>query len=315
MTKKVLIIFASLIPISVFAFTRSSTVRNLDRPPISTDADDFVEEAPPVQQAPQNNRRTSLPVMTVEDLPRRPGDPLPDTPYNRSMRLSTQAGSCGTIPANVTGAFNEAKNFSNSCETARLAPGKMIAINDYSAENGRPFMYIFDQAGNCVTRIEVAGGQGRGRRTNRVVPCSSAESQRTPPGMHMTARHIGGSRYNERNSLGLAGLCGQDSLGVRGILIHGASYSSIDGSWGCSTVPQRSFQEIREILGVGSLVYNFFGNAPPPSSCRNQAGFEHLCRPEAAAIRTQAEVSGQRATPGYEASPAARPSNRTGTGR
>ncbi|WII70574.1 L,D-transpeptidase [Bdellovibrio sp. 22V] len=219
---------------------------------------------------------------------------VPATPVSSFFQLG--AGDCGPLPSQVKKAFSEAQHFTNTCATARLAPGKRIAINDYSGD-GPPRMYVFNQEGKCIRAMPISWGVGSDR-SGRMEACSTDNSKKTPPGFHITARHLYGSRYNDNNSIGLAGLCGQNSLGDRGILIHGAANPGTASSWGCTGVPFSEFQDLKELLGVGSLVYNYFGDTPS-RNCSDNSGFEPRCDPEPLAVNAAAQASGGRAKYNY----------------
>ncbi|KYG67606.1 hypothetical protein AZI85_17145 [Bdellovibrio bacteriovorus] len=205
------------------------------------------------------------------------------TPYTSgSSSYSATGGGCGSVPSHVKTAFSEAKRFTQTCSYAQLAPGKMIAVNDYSGD-GRPTMYIFDQDGNCVKGFPISWGVGSDR-SGRLEACSTENSRKTPPGFHLTATH-NGARYNSSNSLGMAGLSGQDSLGQRGVIIHGTSPAGTSNTWGCTGVNYEDLSTVMKTLGVGSLVYNYFGGARA-SNCSDNSGMERpaQCQPEAAAV-------------------------------
>jgi|GEM_PF-2121801 len=199
-------------------------------------------------------------------------------------------GYCGAVPAHVKQAFAEAKSFSQSCSYARLSAGKMIAINDYSGD-GKPTMYLFEQDGSCAKAVPISWGVGSDR-SGRLEACSTDNSKKTPPGFHLTAVH-NGKRYNSSNSLGLAGLSGQDSLGARGVVIHGKSPAGASNTWGCTGVPFKDLATIKEMLGVGSLVYNYFGHGKNPN-CSDNSGAERppTCDPEPAAVAAAAQANG-----------------------
>jgi hypothetical protein len=136
--------------------------------------------------------------------------------------------------------------------------------------------------------------------------CSTKSSKKTPPGFHITAPHTGGTAYSEAESIGLAGLSGQKSLEARGILIHKAEQPGTASSWGCTGVANDKFDEIKKMLGYGSLVHNFFGK-PPKLNCDSQAGADDKCEPEAAA-RTAASGKAPPSS-GSDSSPRASPVN------
>lgn len=194
--------------------------------------------------------------------------------------------SCANIPTDVKRAYAEAKAFSVGCPTAKLAPGKKIAINDYSA-GGDAKMFVFDQNGGCLGAVPISWGNGAGGRKEA---CSTNNSKMTPPGFHITAPHEG-SRFNSSNSIGLAGLSGQDSLGTRGILIHSVGYATNRGNtWGCTGVPADDFADLKRSLGYGSLVYNYFGSAGS-ANCGDRAGFAPpTCQPEPKAVDRKSVV-------------------------
>lgn len=208
---------------------------------------------------------------------------------------SASGGSCGSVPSHVKSAYAKARSFADSCPTAKLAVGKYVAINDYSGD-GRPSMYIFDQTGGCVKSVPISWGVGAGSAKNgKLEACSSDTSHKTPPGFHITAAHRGGQRYNESNSLGLASLSGQNSLGDRGIVIHGKQPAGASNTWGCTGVPFGDFAQIKRLLGVGSLVYNYFGDTPN-NNCSTNAGESPTCQPEALAVNAAQEARGERIT-------------------
>lgn len=201
--------------------------------------------------------------------------------------LTATSGSCGNIPSQVQAAFKESVAFSNSgCGPAKLAPGKYIAVNDYSRQNGyAPAMYIFDQNGKCVKSVPVSWGVPASGRSpsnydmsKKIPACSTDGSNLTPPGFHLTTKHDGG-KYDSSNSVGLAGLCGQPSSD-RGVVIHAAH--GVAGRYrtqGCPAVPEGDLRQIMNFLGEGSLVYNYFG-PNPLKDCSSDAGFKPTCNPE-----------------------------------
>lgn len=202
--------------------------------------------------------------------------------------VSTERGTCTSVPDHVKVAYTEAQAFSAKCTYAKLAKGKVIAVNDYTGV-GAPTMYIFDQSGECLMASPISWGMGL-ERNRRLEACSTPNCRKTPPGFHLTARH-NGARYNDSNSLGLAGLSGQDSLGVRGVLIHAKRRPGAGNTWGCTGVPAGDFFKIKQLLGVGSLVYNKFSDPPNPN-CGDDAGVTPTCKPEPAAIRAANQARG-----------------------
>ncbi|WP_374073716.1 hypothetical protein [Bdellovibrio bacteriovorus] len=207
---------------------------------------------------------------------------------------SASGGSCGSVPSHVKSAYAKARSFADSCPTAKLAVGKYVAINDYSGD-GRPSMYIFDQTGGCVKSVPISWGVGAGSAKNgKLEACSSDNSHKTPPGFHITARH-NGARYNDSNSLGLAGLSGQDSLAARGIVIHGKQPAGTSNTWGCTGVPFGDLMQIKRLLGIGSLVYNYFGDTSD-GNCSDPSGQRAECKPEPMAVNAAQEARGERIT-------------------
>ncbi|XGC80161.1 hypothetical protein ACES2L_12595 [Bdellovibrio bacteriovorus] len=271
---KKLILFISLVSSSsVLAFTRSTSVRMLD-----DDKTDYT------------SNYTSTKSSSSGGGSGGPGiyDELNN--YEPFRKAFSGSGSCNNVPAHVKKALTEAIEFSNSCPTARLAPGKRIAINDYSSQ-GPAQMYIFGKDGHCLKAIPISWGGGN-PRTGRMEACSTENSRMTPPGFHITARHRYGARYNENNSIGLAGLCGQNSLGERGILIHASRSQGTGSTWGCTGVPGSDFNEVQDMLGVGSLVYNYFGSKNQ-NNCSDSSGFEPRCEPENLAYQAASEATGR----------------------
>lgn len=201
--------------------------------------------------------------------------------WSSGTRLRTEANesdACPGLPTKVVHAFEEALDFSESCPAAKLAPGKYIAVNNYTSFSD-PRMYIFNTEGRCIDSVPISWGMGSDH-TGRLEACSTENSKKTPPGFHITVPHRYGARYNESNSLGLAGLSGQNSLGERGILLHGVRVAGRSNTWGCTGVPFDQFASLKEMLGTGSLVYNYFGQEAQ-RNCSRDAGFAPpACEPE-----------------------------------
>lgn len=189
-------------------------------------------------------------------------------------------GNCSQVPSSVGQALREVIAFKNSCHLTRgfESSGKKIVINDYSSS--KPRMYVFDTSGvRCLKSVPIAwGGGGRGTPSSMKVPprpCSGDGQKLTPPGIHYTAPHTGGSRYSEAESMGLVGLSGQGSMGPpknRAILIHPKASAGQPSTWGCTGVPPQDFQEIKSMVGYGSLVHNYFGGRAPTSNCKDRDG-------------------------------------------
>jgi hypothetical protein len=185
---------------------------------------------------------------------------------------------CGNTngPTQVQSALREAKEFLNKCSLARRGNNQKIAINDYSG-GSTPMMYIFDLDGNCLGRTAVSYGNGAGKVKPQ--PCSDNGAHLTPAGFHLTSTH-NGAKYSGDRAIGLIGLEGQNSV-ARGVIIHPAKSPGTASSWGCSGVGYEAFNAVKSTLGEGSLVYNFFGQATGPSSCRNNPGLtgqHNFCR-------------------------------------
>ncbi len=217
--------------------------------------------------------------------------------YGQGLNLSAYTA-CSNTPAEITKVLQEMQDFSKSCPQARLEPGKMIMINDYSGKTMPPVGYVFDQSGKCVQSMPITWGVGSDN-SGKMEACSTKDTLKTPPGAHKTVAHTGGpsGKYNQSNSLGLAGLSGQKSDSLRGILIHAAEQPGTASSWGCTGVPAEYFANLQQKLGTGSLVYNYFGENPT-KNCSDDAGFERppKCDPEASAggSNTAATPSGSR---------------------
>ncbi|UOF01144.1 hypothetical protein [Bdellovibrio reynosensis] len=202
------------------------------------------------------------------------------------------SGSCGNVPAHIKKAFNESIAFTKSCSAARIASNKMVAINDFSGVN-KPMIYIFDLQGNCKRATGISWGRGIPRRDS-INMCSKYGSLKTPPGFHITTPYSG-VKYDNSNSLGLGGLSGQDSLG-RGILLHGKWYTDGANTYGCIGVPDAELQDIKSLLGHGSLVYNYSGDRQQ-SDCSNPAGVKHTCDPEQRASEALRNSGGGKEVP------------------
>jgi hypothetical protein len=174
---------------------------------------------------------------------------------------------CDKAPASAEKAYEEAKNFRASCRLAQRGDQQKIAVNDYST---RPaYMYIFDQAGKCLGKTMVAFGNGAG---GAQIACSDSGSHLSPPGFHLTAIHHGGGKYNPNNSIKMVGLQGQNSVG-RGILIHEAGAPGTSSTWGCAGVGYgAAFKAVKETLGYGALVYNYWSPQQMANNCKNRAG-------------------------------------------
>lgn len=206
---------------------------------------------------------------------------------------SGKLDACGTPPGSVTTALKEAVEFRRGCRLAQQGGDKKIAINDYSGSMPA-YMWIFSSDGKrCLGKTSVSYGNGVNRKpgqerqctdgSGRPLPCSEDGCHTTPPGFHLTAPHdCDKCQYSGNNSLLMVGLEGQESA-QRGILIHVAESSGGASSWGCSGVG--CFQDVKQMLGSGSLVYNYFGSVSLAPTCGTQAGMSNQrdprsCRPD-----------------------------------
>jgi hypothetical protein len=198
--------------------------------------------------------------------------------YSDGYSPAPGGGSCeqcpATLPPQVQKALDEAKTYRAGCRAAQRGTDKKIVINDYSA-NGDPYMYVFDQNGQCLERGKVTYGDGAGQ-DSKPRSCSDGGKHLTPAGFMLTAQHSG-DKYSTNNpnpwqdGLGLVGLEGQNSVG-RGVLLHPARSPGTASSWGCSGVGYDCYFKVKGQVGYGSLVYNYFGNTPPVAGCQNSAG-------------------------------------------
>jgi hypothetical protein len=189
-----------------------------------------------------------------------------------SPNLVPCAGS--SLPPHVKEAIEEAMEFRRLCRSANSASGKHIAINDYSLDNNsQPTMYIFTLDGRCEKQTSITWGRGKnGNEYTKPKACADSGSNFTPPGFHLTSEHEGGTEgFDETNSLLMVGLERQRSPG-RGILIHGAEVPGTATSLGCTGVGEACLEEVRQTLGYGSLVYNYFGSNENNPECASQAG-------------------------------------------
>jgi len=205
---------------------------------------------------------------------------------------SGKLDSCGNPPETVNSALQQAVDVRNKCRVAQQGANKKIVINDYSGSMPA-YMWIFSSDGKkCLGKTSVAYGNGVNRipgqerkctdGSGRPLPCSENGCHTTPPGFHLTAAHdCSDCSYNSSNSLLMVGLEGQDSA-QRGILIHVAQSSGSNTSWGCSGV--NCFQDVKQMLGEGSLVYNYFGSTSLAPTCGSRAGMSHndpqSCHPD-----------------------------------
>jgi hypothetical protein len=185
---------------------------------------------------------------------------------------AAKAESCN-FPDSLKTALETAKKYKNDDKCSRVLEsfnksrkGGKIIISDYT--NSRGMMYIFDEKGEtCLKALPVDYGTGAGKDANPTPSCG-AESKQTPAGFHVTDETHDSAKFPQPNSLGLVGLEGQGSL-ARGILLHGATGDGGAHTWGCSGVAKDEFQSIREMVGGGSLIYNYFGSDPKAPGCND----------------------------------------------
>jgi hypothetical protein len=202
-----------------------------------------------------------------------------DVPAGSGIVGSSSMDPCGTPPPDIKKALDEAISFKNECSVTRntVVGDKKIAINDYSKMPAT--MYIFSADGKtCYGKTAVAYGNGVNQDTGQVcsdgsgrpLPCAEDGCHTTPPGFHITQTH-NGLKFNSSNSLAMVGLEGQNSL-QRNILIHIEDARAVgsNSTWGCSGV--NCFQRVQELLGTGSLVYNYFGDTPLAPRCKESNG-------------------------------------------
>ena len=192
---------------------------------------------------------------------------------------------CGTPPAKVQADFQEMMEFRKSCRVADKGSNQKFAINAYRSSLGTPTMYLFDSNGECKYKTAVSYGSGQVRGTsNAPQACATNKGKYTPAGMHLTVPHPKGTNgYDEKNSLGLAGLEDQGS-NARGILIHGSNSAGMGYSHGCSGVSENCRPDVMKFLGYGALVFNSFDDSQSAPGCTNTAGMKRsgTCRAEVA---------------------------------
>ena len=158
----------------------------------------------------------------------------------------------------------------NSSSGGSGGGGQDIAVNDYTKANG--CMYIFNMDGSCKDAMTAAYGSGSAG--SPPVPGCGNGSKMTPPGFHVTAKHES-AKFNESNSLGMLDLQNQGSS-ARGILIHDGKGSDGATTWGCSGVGD--FAKAKADLGIGSLVYNYFGaKEKDAKGCTDATGDNMKC--------------------------------------
>ena len=155
------------------------------------------------------------------------------------------------LPAQVEKDRQEMVAFRKSCAITANSKTQRMALNDYSTLTGAPKMYLFDADGQCYKRMSVSYGNGGGRTAGTQGPkaCADNGDKLTPPGFHLTVTHNG--TYKSTESLGLAGLEGQQSV-ARGVIIHKSNNPGIASSWGCSGVG--NIDAVMKYLGTGALV-------------------------------------------------------------
>jgi hypothetical protein len=176
--------------------------------------------------------------------------------------FQAKAATCD-FPDSLKPALESAVKFKNDAKCSRIiqsfnksGKGGKIIISDYT--NDRGMMYIFDESGEkCLKALPVDYGTGAGKDAAPTASCES-ESKQTPAGFHVTDETHDSAKYPQPNSLGLVGLEGQKSL-ARGILLHGATGDGGAHTWGCSGVEKSEFPNVRDLVGGGSLIYNYFG--------------------------------------------------------
>jgi hypothetical protein len=209
------------------------------------------------------------------------GGSKPTTSMSNYLSSGTMS-SCsanGSVPPSVMAAYHEAQEFRDRCAPAQRGANQKIAISDFS--NMVPTMWIFDSNGNCLKKTAITYGNGNGRGQPQA--CSDDGEHLTPPGFHLTCMHSGpkyatatSPGYVQNDALGECSLEGQGSVG-RGVVIHRAQAPGTASSFGCSGVCEACFDEVKATLGLGALVYNYFGNSFDPS-CRNKGGQSHSTR-------------------------------------
>lgn len=219
---------------------------------------------------------------------------------NRGFKLQTashgELENCDSPPPiqRVKAAYEEAMKFRASCEEAQRGDSQLIVINDFAITGQRemPYMYIFDQKGNCLKKTAVTYGNGLGNTFPQA--CSDANCHLTPPGFHLTVAHDSDS-YPAGTSLGMAGLEGQGSNG-RGVLIHPAASPGTASSFGCAGVGP--FDAVKRMIGEGALVYNYFAPDDAAKGCKSHAGMDHThgCRLEVPRNSVPATATGSGTT-------------------
>lgn len=175
----------------------------------------------------------------------------------------------------IADAIKEAQEFHQLCTSQGVlnsSGNRLMAINDYREKVGCMYLVNVD-TGQCEFATTSDYGRGSGVPPR---PGCESNSRMTPAGFHVTRPH-NGARYDTGNSLGMAGLQGQNSAG-RGILIHQGYCRGGASTWGCAGVGD--YKGVRERLGSqGSLIYNYFGDevgncsgARDRSSCKRDDG-------------------------------------------
>lgn len=234
----------------------------------------------------------------------RPSDYTPGRVPSGSRGTCPSANGQVSIPSSVSAALQQTIAFYRSCSHTRgfESSGKHIAINDYSSGSNPPRLFIFDASGSrCVMSTPIAYGGG-GRRMAPPAPCSGDGQKLTPPGIHVTASH-NGKRYSGANAIGMVGLSGQGSVG-RGVIMHPKNSAGAPSTWGCTGIKPSDFTKARNILGEGSLVYNYFGSARVPGHCSDSSGIQkppqgNSCRPDPGGASPQALIRSHKGSGGF----------------
>jgi hypothetical protein len=189
-----------------------------------------------------------------------------------------RAETCSAVPTNIQYAFNTARDFRHSCPLAQKYPARTnVAVSDFSQANGgTPYMFVFDKDGACLGKFKAGFGAGVKRRSGRKplssapVPSNATDSYLTPEGMHLTREIESSSKFRGTDAMLEDGLEGQASAS-RYVYIHKVQHPGTAVTEGCTGLSEADLKEVKKLLGVGSVVYNYFGSAISDSHERANA--------------------------------------------
>lgn len=158
---------------------------------------------------------------------------------------------CPNLP---TAAVEKMRKYLAHCQNSLQIPNGLVSIVDFSTN--APVMYLLKKDDlSCAGSTRVTFGTGSHQTQPRAGNVSG--SHMTPSGFHITKTH-NGALYKDWNSIGLFGVGSENSNTVaRGVIIHPVRGSV---TLGCVGIPETRFAAVKQNLGVGSVVFNYFPN-------------------------------------------------------